>query len=96
MPTIAGNVFGSQRLSVVMGMIVTGWAGGYLMVCLNNLMDCLDKKKKKILILSVNRVRQLPDICWRRMGERVRGWRHTDRPSSMPVRWLLARLDVWL
>ncbi|KAM4056685.1 major facilitator superfamily protein [Hirsutella rhossiliensis] len=31
MPTVVGNVFGSQRLSVAMGMIVTGWAGGYLM-----------------------------------------------------------------
>ncbi|MCJ1225546.1 hypothetical protein MMC12_002195 [Toensbergia leucococca] len=33
MPTVVGAVFGSQRVSVTMGMIVTGWAGGYLMVC---------------------------------------------------------------
>lgn len=32
MPTVVGNVFGSQRVSVAMGMIVTGWGGGYLMV----------------------------------------------------------------
>ena len=32
-PTVVGTVFGSQRVSVTMGMIVTGWAGGYLMVC---------------------------------------------------------------
>jgi MFS family permease len=32
MPTVVGNVFGSARVSVAMGMIVTGWAGGYLMV----------------------------------------------------------------
>ncbi len=31
MPTVVGNVFGSRRISVVMGMVVTGWAGGYLM-----------------------------------------------------------------
>ncbi|ETS73622.1 hypothetical protein PFICI_14568 [Pestalotiopsis fici W106-1] len=31
MPTVVGNIFGSARLSVAMGMIVTGWAGGYLM-----------------------------------------------------------------
>ncbi|ORY21217.1 major facilitator superfamily domain-containing protein [Naematelia encephala] len=31
MPTVVGNVFGSTRISVAMGMIVTGWAGGYLM-----------------------------------------------------------------
>jgi predicted MFS family arabinose efflux permease len=34
MPTVVGNVFGSARVSVAMGMIVTGWAGGYLLVCL--------------------------------------------------------------
>ena len=32
MPTVVGSVFGSARVSVAMGMIVTGWAGGYLMV----------------------------------------------------------------
>lgn len=31
MPTVVGNTFGSARLSVSMGIIVTGWAGGYLM-----------------------------------------------------------------
>ena len=31
-PTVIGMVFGLQRVSVAMGMIVTGWAGGYLMV----------------------------------------------------------------
>jgi hypothetical protein len=32
MPTVVGNVFGSARVSVSMGMMVTGWAGGYLLV----------------------------------------------------------------
>lgn len=32
MPTVVGTVFGSQRMGVAMGMIVTGWGGGYLMV----------------------------------------------------------------
>ncbi|KAJ5105924.1 MFS general substrate transporter [Penicillium alfredii] len=31
MPTVVGTVFGSARVSVAMGMIVTGWAGGYLL-----------------------------------------------------------------
>ncbi|KAA8642776.1 hypothetical protein EYZ11_002932 [Aspergillus tanneri] len=31
MPTVVGNVFGSARVGVAMGMVVTGWAGGYLM-----------------------------------------------------------------
>lgn len=33
-PTVVGSVFGSRRVGVAMGMIVTGWAGGYLMVSL--------------------------------------------------------------
>lgn len=40
MPTVVGNVFGSQRVSVAMGMIVTGWAGGYLMVCDSERLAC--------------------------------------------------------
>lgn len=32
MPTVVGNVFGSARMGVAMGMVVTSWAGGYLMV----------------------------------------------------------------
>lgn len=35
MPTVVGNVFGSERVSVAMGMVVTGWGGGYLMVSLD-------------------------------------------------------------
>ncbi|TVY45176.1 Aspyridones efflux protein [Lachnellula subtilissima] len=31
MPTVVGSVFGSRRVGVAMGMIVTGWGGGYLM-----------------------------------------------------------------
>ena len=34
-PTVVGSEFGSQRVSVAMGMIVTGWVGGYLLVCLS-------------------------------------------------------------
>lgn len=31
-PSVVTSVFGSKRVSVAMGMVVTGWAGGYLMV----------------------------------------------------------------
>ncbi|CAJ2508837.1 Uu.00g138630.m01.CDS01 [Anthostomella pinea] len=31
MPTVVGSVFGSQKVPLVMGMVVMGWAGGYLM-----------------------------------------------------------------
>jgi predicted MFS family arabinose efflux permease len=32
MPTVAGQVFGSARVAVALGMLVTGWSFGYLMV----------------------------------------------------------------
>lgn len=32
MPTVVGNIFGSARVSVALGMMVTGWGPGYLMV----------------------------------------------------------------
>ncbi|KAI1381992.1 MFS general substrate transporter [Hypoxylon crocopeplum] len=31
MPTVLANLFGSARLSVAMGMVVTAWTGGYLL-----------------------------------------------------------------
>ncbi|KAI1304534.1 major facilitator superfamily domain-containing protein [Xylaria venustula] len=31
MPTVVGNCFGSTRVTVAMGMIVTSWSGGYLL-----------------------------------------------------------------
>ncbi|TKA35444.1 hypothetical protein B0A54_12104 [Friedmanniomyces endolithicus] len=31
MPTVVGSIFGTQKMPIAMGMIVTGWAGGYLM-----------------------------------------------------------------
>lgn len=33
MPTVVSNVFGSARVSIAMSMVLTGWLGGYLMVC---------------------------------------------------------------
>ena len=36
-PTVVGSEFGSQRVSVAMGMIVTGWVGGYLLVFCPNI-----------------------------------------------------------
>lgn len=32
MPTVVGSITDSNRLASAMGMLVTGWAGGYLMV----------------------------------------------------------------
>lgn len=32
MPTVVGSITESSKLASAMGMIVTGWAGGYLMV----------------------------------------------------------------
>lgn len=32
MPTVVGSITDSNKLASAMGMLVTGWAGGYLMV----------------------------------------------------------------
>ena len=42
MPTVVGNVFGSARVGVAMGMVVTGWTGGYLLVSIICLLRHLD------------------------------------------------------
>lgn len=31
MPTVAGQIFGSARVSVALGMLVSGWSFGYLL-----------------------------------------------------------------
>lgn len=36
LPTMAGNIFGSARVGVVVGMIITFWVGGYLLVSFNS------------------------------------------------------------
>jgi MFS family permease len=33
MPTVVGHIFGSANMSVTMGMILTSWTFGYLLVC---------------------------------------------------------------
>lgn len=45
MPTVVGNTFGSARVSVVMGMVVTGWAGSYLLVILLAVVTCVVLQK---------------------------------------------------
>ena len=71
MPTVVGSVFGSARVSVAMGMIVTGWAGGYLMV---NHIDLLQSIERHELINS--RVCQLPATFLMRTEEStVHSWR---------------------
>lgn len=32
MPTVVGDTFGSAKVSVTMGMMISGWLGGYLLV----------------------------------------------------------------
>jgi MFS family permease len=56
MPTVVGKVFGSARVSVAMGMIVTGWVGGYLLVSGWSMSDLGHMMVSKILTRS----RELP------------------------------------
>jgi len=57
MPTVVGSVFGSARVSVAMGMIVTGWAGGYLMVFIS----LVTASNSYLMLLTLQRVHQLRD-----------------------------------
>jgi MFS family permease len=67
MPTVVGEIFGSARVSVAMGMIVTGWVGGYLLVrgCLMLGFGCMTNAK----ILIRCRELRLLGLCSRRMEE---------------------------
>lgn len=73
-PTVVGNVFGSQRVSVAMAMIVTGWGGGYLMVSRqdsNALFQC------QFQLTYKNRAPRLLDICWMPTAERKEDFKRT-------------------
>jgi len=48
MPTVVVDVFGSARVSIAMGMIVTGWAGGYLLV------GCLFQRHQYLFVNLTN------------------------------------------
>ena len=72
MPTVVGNIFGSARLSVAMGMIVTGWGGGYLMV--SSLVHC------QTCLLIAQRVLLLQVICLKLMVERKKDFRLIGLP----------------
>jgi len=79
MPTVVGSIFGSRRVGVAMGMIVSGWAGGYLMVC--------------ILAISTLRGNWLTSIgcsnCWISPCSVWRGAQHPEGiPPSHLLRWL--------
>lgn len=69
-PTVVGNVFGSQRVSVAMAMVVTGWGGGYLMVS-RHVSPC------RFPLAYENRVPQLLDICWMPTAEQKADFKRT-------------------
>lgn len=52
MPMVVGNTFGSLRVSVAMGMMVTGWAGGYLLVSTPSPAGAVCRRLKKNLQLN--------------------------------------------
>ncbi len=76
MPTVVGNVFGSQRVAVAMGMVITGWGGGYLMV----------RRPLQFFIMfmpnTYARVHPLLATCWAHMVEQRVDSRPIGRPCS--------------
>lgn len=79
-PTVAGNTFGSARVSVVMGMIVTGWVGGYLMVSTDQQFVSF-----LFIILTRYRVPLLQVISSSLTEARAGAWRPFDLPSITQV-----------
>ena len=89
MPTVVGNVFGSARVAVAMGMIVTGWAGGYLMVIYNRRAAVIGPW------LIFKRALQLPVTYSRLMAGQKVDCKHIVLRSSMRARWRLGLLVWW-
>ena len=76
-----GSVFGLAKLSTAVGMIETGWAGGYLMVC-----------RRSILLVSVtkrsfDREHPLQDTSSLRMGAQRQLSRHIGLRYIMLGQW---------
>lgn len=84
MPTVVGNTFGSARVSVVMGMVVTGWAGGYLLVSLRRWNGI--PSKLPLFANRVFRVHQLPGSSSMRLVERTMASPAIVQLSSMLAR----------
>jgi MFS family permease len=84
MPTVVGSVFGSRRVGVAMGMIVSGWAGGYLMVSTNpTLLEEFVRCAYWLTRIGCSH-------CW----ISPRGlWRRTQHAESVPSRNILCWFD---
>jgi hypothetical protein len=85
MPTVVGSVFGSRRVGVAMGMIVTGWAGGYLLVGLEISSWEMARKVWWTVANGIGRSDcGIPSRCIRR---------RTQHPQSISSRYLLRWYD---
>ena len=91
-PTVVGTVFGSQRVSVAMGMIVTGWVGGYLMVCY----AWTELERACKIVADSCRARLSPDISSRLTGARRARWQLIIPPCSTPGPWRPLRWGWWV
>ncbi len=87
MPTVVGSVFGSARLSVAMGMVITGWGGGYLLVRCSTSSVISEGYLEELGLLTFRRVLQLQDICSM----------HTEEKTALfkLIILLCSTLDLW-
>lgn len=88
MPTVVGNVFGSTRVSVAMGMTVTGWAGGYLLVSISVPRVSVFCHHICLILTFFYRAPQLLVISWMHVAGRTVATLRTVRPFFMQVAWL--------
>jgi hypothetical protein len=86
MPTVVGHIFGSANMSVTMGMILTSWTFGYLLVRQTPL-------SRSILLLANLVYRDLLSqaTSWKPVVAPTMALLHTDLQCTLPVRLLLLR-----
>lgn len=87
MPTVVGNVFGSARISIALGMIVTGWVGGYLMA--------IHSLSSRLIFADTHRGHRLQATCLRHMEVSSTAYRRIVLPCSMLGHLHLVQL-AWL
>lgn len=86
-PTVVGTLFVAENLSIAMGMVVTGWAGGYLMVCLIICSCSRSLSLEELFMLIDCRALQLLDISSTpTVVEKVR-WQYIVQQCSMLGVW---------
>ena len=81
MPTVVGHIFGSANMSVTMGMILTSWTFGYLLVRRGTLYNIL----KVFSLTLINRDPPSQATSWKPVEERIMALLLTGPRCTLPA-----------